>query len=271
MRGTAAGRGRTDGRPGAALPGCSPAAPEPPAGVCHRPGAAKLEGLSRRWGSRPTAARPAGSGNPTVSFRRAVAVAAALVALSGCSWAGRGGAAYDNGVARASTLRQPAGGTAEERTYRNGRYREASFAGVRVLPPRLEAPPNEDAEYQIFLQDLETALASATAQVLASIPRLGPVNPAAQDGPGVVLVCRTESLVHVTPTGQPVGRDPVFRDPRPKIIVVYRLEDGATGEVVFQYTSVGLSHWEYGPWAMEDLRVRALEIAGELRAALEEP
>ncbi len=246
MRGMVAGEGWTDGRPGVALPRGVSAAPGPPARNYHRPGAGELERLARGL---------------------AVVV---LALLAGCSWARRGTEArYDTASALASTLRQPARGTAEERTYRNGRYRDASFAGVRVLPVVLDAAPNEDPEYREFLGDLETTLASGTAQALASLPRLGPVNPAAPVASGTSLVCRIEALVHVTPTGQSVGRDPVFRDPRPKIIVFYRLEDAATGEAVFQYTSMGLSHWEYGPWAMEDLRVRALEIAAELREVLD--
>lgn len=241
MSGMVAGEGWTDGRPGVALPRGVCAAPGPPARSYHRPGEGELERLA---------------------LGLAVVV---LALLAGCSWARQGTEArYDAASALASTLRQPARGTAEERTYRNGRYRGASFAGVRVLPPVLDAAPNQDPEYREFLVDLATALESGTAQALASVPRLGPVNPATPVGAGTGLVCRVEALVHVTPTGQPVARDPVFRDPRPKIIVFYRLEDAATGEAVFQYTSMGLSHWEYGPWAMEDLRVRALEIAGEL-------
>lgn len=198
-----------------------------------------------------------------------LAVAGLALVLGGCSL-GKWGAKerYDNAAAVASSLRQPAQGGPEDRTYRNGRYRGANFAGVVVLPPALEAAILEDPEYEAFLQDLRQTLEAGTAQALASVRRLGPVNPAAPAGSGVALMCATEALVHVTPTGTAVGRDPVFRDPRPKLIVVYRLADVATGEVVFKYTSVGTSHWEYGPWAMEDLRGRALEIAGELRDAL---
>lgn len=194
---------------------------------------------------------------------------AASLALGGCSLGGRGSKnRYDNARALASSLRQPASGTAEERTYRNSRYREAAFAGVQMRPPSLEAAPYEDPEYRVFLDDLRLALEGAAAQALASVGRLGPVNPSAPVQPGVALRCTTEALVHVTPTGQPVGRDPVFRDPRPKLIVVYRIEDAATEEPVFQYTSVAVSHWEYGPWAMEDLLAEAVKIAAELRDAL---
>ncbi|MEW6489858.1 MAG: hypothetical protein AB1578_18360 [Thermodesulfobacteriota bacterium] len=135
-------------------------------------------------------------------------------------------------------------------------------------PLTLEAAPYEDREYQAFLGDLRLALEFATAQALATVPRLGSVNRSTPAGPGVALRCVIEALVHVTPTGQPVGRDPVFRDPQPKLIVVYRIEDAATDEPVFRYTSVEISHWEYGPWAMEDLLARAVQAAGELREAL---
>ncbi|MDW7710776.1 MAG: hypothetical protein SCH98_09890 [Deferrisomatales bacterium] len=207
-------------------------------------------------------------------MRRAVAwslawLSALAVLTAGCALGGRGAQdRYDNAAALASTLHRPAGGTAEERTYRNGRYRRATFAGVLVLPPSVEARSREDPEYEAFLQDVRHSLESGTVQALTSVRRLGPVDSSVPPGPGVLLLCETEALVHVTPTGHTVERDPVFRDPRPKLIVVYRLADAATGELVFQYTGVGTSHWEYGPWAMEDLRGRALEIAGELRDVL---
>jgi hypothetical protein len=188
--------------------------------------------------------------------------------VTGCALGKGAKERYDNAAALQSTVHRPAGGSAEDRTYRNSRYRGVAFSGVRVRPPALEAASYDDPEFREFLGDLERTLAGGTLQALASVPRLGPVNPSGPAGSGPALRCVTEALVHVTPTGHPVGRDPVFRDPRPKLIVVYRIEDAATGDPVFQYTSVGISHWEYGPWAMEDLLARAAQIAGELREAL---
>lgn len=261
----------TGGRPGLGEGTAIVGSPEPPARSTHRRAPGKLEAWLGKKCHRLRELRPPGS---AWSLRAAapialVLLAAASLTLGGCSLGGRGAKErYDNARALTSSLHQPAKGTAEERTYRNSRYRGAAFAGVQILPPTLEAAPYEDREYEAFLGDLRLALEFATAQALTSVPRLGSVNRAAPAGPGVALQCVIEALVHVTPTGHPVGRDPVFRDPRPKLIVVYRIEDAATGEPVFRYTSVGISHWEYGPWAMDDLLARAVQTAGELREAL---
>lgn len=233
------------------------APPEPPALSPHRHARERLESTRRARGR--SAAVPA--------LNLALVVALAL-AMTACALGKGAKERYDNAVALQSTLHRPAAGSAEDRTYRNSRYRGATFSGVRVRPPALEAASYDDAEFREFLGDLERTLEAGTLQALASVPRLGPVIPSASAGSGSALLCTTQALVHVTPTGYPVGRDPVFRDPRPKLIVVYRIEDAATGEPVFQYTSVGTSHWEYGPWAMEDLLARAVQTAGELRDAL---
>jgi len=177
---------------------------------------------------------------------------------------------YDNARALASQLHRPVDGTAEERTYRNGAYRGRAFSGVWVQEPRVEAPALEDREYQEFLEQFREDLVATTLQALAGQPRFGPVA-GPEGGPGgAAVVCRTEALVHVTPTGYPVGRDPVFRDPRPKLFAVYTLEDASTGATIFKFTGQGISHWEYGPWAMEDLRVQLLKIAQEFGVALTE-
>jgi len=175
---------------------------------------------------------------------------------------------YDHVRALASKLHRPVEGTAEERTYRNSAYRGREFSGVWMEEPRLEAPPLEDREYQEFLEQLRDDLVATASEAFSGQARFGRVSGPEGEAAGAGAVCRTEALVHVTPTGYPVGRDPVFRDPRPKILVVYTLEDAKTGATIFKFTGQGVSHWEYGPWAMEDLRAKLLEIALELQAAL---
>jgi hypothetical protein len=167
-------------------------------------------------------------------------------------------------------LHRPAAGTAEERAYRNGVYRGRKFAGVWVQEPRVEAAAIDDREYREFLGQFRDDLVATTAQALAGEARFGPVTGPEVADPGAEVVCRTEALVHVTPTGYPVGRDPVFRDPRPKVLVVYTLADAKTGATIFKFTGQGISHWEYGPWAMEDLRMKLLEIAQEFQSVLGE-
>jgi len=191
--------------------------------------------------------------------------------LSACAWSDRRDEErYDNARALASELHRPVGGTVEERAYRNGAYRERTFSGVWVQAPRVEAAALEDREYQEFLAQFRDDLVATTSQVLGGQARFGPVRGPEEGPTGAEVICKTEALVHVTPTGFPVGRDPVFRDPRPKILVVYTLTDTKTDATIFKFTGQGVSHWEYGPWAMEDLQVKLLQIAQEFQVALAE-
>lgn len=165
---------------------------------------------------------------------------------------------YDNQRALQSTVDRPAAGSPSERTYRNSRYRERAFRGVRVTDPIIRAQDWEDRDYREFVTGLREALLAGTSRAIADAKRYGGLvaGPAAGD-----LVCRVEALPHVTPLGRPVRPDPVFHDPRPKLIVVFTLKDAATREVVLRYTDWGTSQWDYGAWAMEDLRAVGLKLA----------
>lgn len=203
-----------------------------------------------------------------------VLVAAGLAAAAGC----RGSTArdrYDNRRALASTLRQPASGSEDDRTYRNARFAEGVLGEVRLLDARIVAAEEDDPTYQDFLRALEADVASATASALLESERFTQVlakgdAPAAPGAGGGRFVCSVEVLAHVTADMQTVRLDPVFRDGRPKIIVVYTVGREPEGDVAFKYTSVMFSHWEYGPWAMEDLRLKAVETAAAFRDAMRE-
>lgn len=203
-----------------------------------------------------------------------VALIACLVVASGCR-KGIDRDRYDNRRALGSTVRQPVSGSEDDRTYRNSRYAEGSLGWIRLRTAEIDAPPEDDPAYEDFLRSLSAEIDSAAAAALRESERFSAVLSAdgapPPAGPGAVgFVCSVEVLVHVPVDMQTVRVDPVFRDSRPKLIVVYTVQRDTDGEVAFKYTSVVLSHWEYGPWAMEDLRVKAVESAAAFRDAIRE-
>ncbi len=203
-----------------------------------------------------------------------VALVACLVAAAACR-KGTDRDRFDNRRALASTVRQPVSGSEDDRTYRNSRYAEGSLGWIRLEAAEIDAPPEDDPAYRDFLRSLSAEIDSAAASALVESERFSPVVDA---GGGAVLagkglpgfVCSVEALAHVPVDMQTVRVDPVFRDSRPKLIVVYTVRRESDGEVAFKYTSVVLSHWEYGPWAMEDLRLKAVESAAAFRDAIRE-
>lgn len=183
---------------------------------------------------------------------------------------------YDNRRALASTMHRPVSGSEDERTYRNSRYAEGVLGAVAVQRAEIEAAPEDDPGYRDFLHALSLDLESAAAAALRESMRFSPVHEAPLEGASqtsqdMAFVCRIETLVHVSTDVHVVRVDPVFRDSRPKLIVVYTVQRREDGEVAFKYTSVVLSQWEYGPWAMEDLRLKAVESALAFRDAIREP
>ncbi len=178
---------------------------------------------------------------------------------------------YDNPKGLASTLDKPATGGSEDRAYRNSRYRDQELlAPVTVLEPEVREQTLDDPEYQSFLQGLRSTLVDVTAGALAESRRFAGVQVAGQGTPRPTrdLVCTVEALPHVNLLGHPVQRDPVFRDTRPKIVLLFTVADAASGDVVYRYTAWRTSEWEYGSWAMEDLRTLTLALAREFEVII---
>ncbi|GAB4270411.1 MAG: hypothetical protein Kow0092_24790 [Deferrisomatales bacterium] len=169
-------------------------------------------------------------------------------------------ATLDNRPALASTLERPAAGSVEQRTYRDASFLGRRFPMAVVARPTVVARAGGAPARARFLAALEEELWAGTVEALRASGRFGAV----RGGEGGVpdpeaLRCTVEALPHVAALGERVRPDPVFRDPRPKIVLVFTLTEAATGRVVLKYTDWRISQWEYGPWAMEELRALALE------------
>lgn len=196
---------------------------------------------------------------------------AAFVLLSllgaGCGL-GKKELVYDNPVALRSTIERPATGSEEDRTYRNSAYGDRIFPSVTLQEPRIRGIEPRTAELQQFRSDLQEALVTGTLKALLESGRFARVaDPEATDSSAAFL-CRVDALAHVAALGEPIRPDPTFRDPRPKVLVIFTLEDLGSGEVVFRFTGWETSKWEYGPWAMEDLTTLAYGIALDFGEAL---
>ncbi len=190
----------------------------------------------------------------------------ALALLTGCGW--WGASPVDPTVQRralASTAERPAQGSPTERTFRGPWPGGKRLPSVTVLTPEVRGLAPGDPEVEAFRQRLVDALGEGARQALLGSGRVA----AASAGAGAAA-CRVEALAHVGTAGGTVTRDAAFGDPRSKLVVVYSLEDPATGQPFFRYTTWAVAHWEYGPWAMDELVSLALATAGEFAEALKE-
>lgn len=197
----------------------------------------------------------------------ALLVSAALAACAGSR------PAQDPYAARRaleSTPERPAASGPEDRTYRSSAEGSPSLGTAGVLPPEIRGLDLGSPELSAFAERLGRTLAEAARQALVPTKRFARVELERDlvGGPPAQVRLRTQVLAHVATAGGTVTRDPAFGDPRSKLIAVFSLEDARTGAVLLRYTTWAVAHWEYGPWAMDELVGLAPGLAAELGQAV---
>lgn len=159
----------------------------------------------------------------------------ALLAFQGC---GGSGGLRGADAARVSTSANPAGGSHEQRTYRNPNISLADYSAVLIEPAVMNTTAEHNEKVDQFLSSLQGTIDASLLQALQASGKFQEVTARQEEVQGKrYLVCKSDAMVHFGSTAARllVG----FGAGRSKLIVVHSLVDPQSGEVALKYTGWG--------------------------------
>ncbi|TAL18203.1 hypothetical protein EPN96_02640 [bacterium] len=187
-------------------------------------------------------------------FRKFAVLALIGVALWGCSadhlW-------YGNDRALSATPDNPVPGGPEERTYVAPEAKGVSFGKVYIGPVTVRSTRQEGLP-EDFTARVASSAAMGAALAVKNSERFKGV---AADETEADQLLSIEALAHVSVVGQKFLSDPVLKDPRSKIFMVYTLREARGGKVLVKYSSVENSDWDYTQRVVDDLQKLARDAA----------
>lgn len=143
-------------------------------------------------------------------------------------------------AAKASTAREPAKGSHEDRTYIGPDAKLSGYKAVLILEPSMDTTAKRTEKVEAVLLELKGIVRSQLRDALEATNRFQVVTYKEDDAKaaGKYLVCRADSLVHFGSTAARwlIG----FGAGKSKFFLVESLEDPATKEIVIKYTGYGM-------------------------------
>jgi hypothetical protein len=182
--------------------------------------------------------------------------------LAGCSadhlW-------YGNERALSATPEAPVPGGVEDRTFVAPEAKEMNFGKVFIGPVTVRSTKKEGLP-EDFIARLENSAASGASLALKNSERFKGIVNEEKDADQLLSI---DALAHVSIVNQKFTPDPVLKDPRSKIFIVYTLRDRG-GKVLVKYSTVENSDWDYTQRAVADIEKLARDAAQGLMFVLTE-
>lgn len=176
------------------------------------------------------------------------------VALWGCAaehlW-------YGNDRALSATPETPVPGGVEERTYVAPEAKEMRFGKVFIGPVTVRST-RKDGLPEDFTARISSSAAMGAALAIKNSERFGGIAADEKDADQLLSI---EALAHVSVAGEKFLPDPVLKDPRSKIFIVYTLKEARGEKILVKYSSVENSDWDYTQRVVADMEKLARDAA----------